>query len=56
MHTHIFSIFLFLLFYFFIFLLFLGLGLAQLTWAGRSPAGPARSLAQASDPAGPQHA
>jgi hypothetical protein len=34
----------------------LGLGPAQPSWAGLSPAGPAQSLAQASDPAGPQHA
>jgi len=30
----------------------LGLGPAQPTWAGLDPASPARSLAQASDPAG----
>jgi len=49
----------FYFFYFFsIFLLFifLGLGPAQPTWVGLDPASPARSLAQASDPAGPQHA
>ena len=50
MHTHIFSISSISLF------LFLGLGLAQPTWAGLSPASPARTLAQASDPARPQHA
>ena len=32
--------------------IFLGLGPAQPTWAGLDPASPARSLAQASDPAG----
>jgi hypothetical protein len=37
---------------FFIFLLFWGLGPAQPTWVGLDPASPARSLAQASDPAG----
>jgi len=45
MHTHIF-LFLFFIFYFF------GLGPAQPIWAGLDPASPARSLAQASDPAG----
>jgi hypothetical protein len=51
---YFFSIFLFLLlFLFFFFFIFLGLGPAQPTWAGLDPA---RSLAQASDPAGPQHA
>ena len=43
-------------FYFFYFLLFtflfFGLGPAQPIWAGLDPASPARSLAQASDPAG----
>jgi hypothetical protein len=34
----------------------LGLGPAQPTWAGLDPASPARSLAQASDPAGQRHA
>jgi len=42
--------------FFLIFLLFLGLGPAQPIWAGLRPAGPTQSLAQASDPAGPQHA
>jgi len=46
MHTHIFSIF-----YFFLLFMFLGLGPAQPTWAGLDPTSPARSLAQASDPA-----
>jgi hypothetical protein len=32
--------------------MFLGLGPAQPTWAGLDPTSPARSLAQASDPAG----
>jgi len=41
MHIHF-------LFFFYFFLL----GLAQPTWAGLDPASPARSLAQASDPAG----
>jgi len=54
MHTHIFLFFLF--FYFLLFLLFLGPGPTQPTWAGLDPASPARSLAQTSDPAGPQHA
>jgi hypothetical protein len=53
MHAHIFSISSISLFYF---LLFLGLGLTQPTWARLSQTGPARSLAQASDPARPQHA
>jgi len=52
-HTHLFY---YVFFYFFIFLFFLiyifGLGPAQPTWAGLDPASPARSLAQASDPAG----
>jgi hypothetical protein len=63
MHTYffIFSTFfdfsVFLFFYFFIFLFFIfyfffGLGPTQPTWAGLNPASPARSLAQASDPAG----
>jgi hypothetical protein len=34
----------------------LGLGPAQPTWAGLDPASPARSLAQASDLAGPHEA
>jgi len=42
----------FLFFIFFYFLLFWGLSPAQPTWAGLDPASPARSLAQASDPAG----
>jgi hypothetical protein len=46
----------FFIFLFFIFLFFLGLGPTQPTWAGLDPASPARSLAQASDPAGPRHA
>jgi hypothetical protein len=46
-HTHIFVFFIF-----FIFLFFWGLGPAQPMWAGLDPASPARSLAQASDPAG----
>jgi hypothetical protein len=50
MHTYIFLFFYFS--YFFIFLLFWGLGPAQPTWVGLDPASPARSLAQASDPAG----
>jgi len=37
---------------YFLFFLFLGLGPAHPTWAGLDPASPARSLAQASDPAG----
>jgi len=45
--------FYFSVFYFFI---FLGLGPTQPTWAGLDPASPARSLAQASDPAGQRHA
>ena len=45
MHAHIFFIF-----YFF------GLGPAQPVRAGLDPASPARSLAQASDPAGQRHA
>jgi len=61
MHTHVFLFLCFFYFlYFFIlfiifllFLLFFGLGPAQPTWAGLSLVGPARSLAQASDPAGP---
>ena len=51
MHTHI-----FLFFYFFLLFMFLGLGPAQPTLAGLDPASPARSLAQASDPAGPHAA
>jgi len=51
MHTHIFLFFIF--YYFFYFLIyfynFLGLGPAQPTWAGLSPA---RPLAQASGPTG----
>ena len=43
MHTHI--------FYYFI-LFYWGLGPDQPIWAGLDPASPARSLAQASDPAG----
>jgi len=45
----------FILFYilYFIFFYYWGLGPAQPTWAGLSPAGPAQSLAQASDPARP---
>jgi len=42
--------FLFFIFLFFIYIF--GLGPAQPTWAGLDPASPARSLAQASDPAG----
>jgi len=42
----------FFIFYFLFFLFFWGLGPAQPTWAGLDPASPARSLAQASDPAG----
>jgi hypothetical protein len=41
---------------FYFFLIFWGLGPAQPTWAGLDPASPARSLAQASDPAGPHEA
>jgi len=37
---------------FFLLFMFLGLGPAQPTWAGLDPTSPARSLAQASDPAG----
>jgi len=60
---HIFFYFLypFLFFCFFIILLlflfyflFFWLGPAQPTWAGLDPASPARSLAQANDPAGPK--
>jgi hypothetical protein len=53
MHTHFlfFSTFLFFCFSTF-FIFFLGLGPTQPTWAGLDPASPARSLAQASDPAG----
>jgi hypothetical protein len=47
------TFFYFSVFYFFI---FLGLGPTQPTWAGLDPASPARSLAQASDPAGQRHA
>ena len=36
--------------------MFLGLGPTQPTWAGLDPASPARSLAYASDPAGPHEA
>jgi hypothetical protein len=42
----------FLYFFYLFFIFFVGLGPAQPTWAGLSPAGPAGSLAQASDPAG----
>jgi len=35
-------------------LFFLGLDQAQPVWAGLDPVGPARSLAQASDPVGQQ--
>jgi len=56
MHTYFlfFSTFLFFCFSTFLFFLsfFLGLGPTQPTWAGLDPASPARSLAQASDPAG----
>jgi len=56
MHTHIFLFFYF--FYYFIILLFFyvfwaGPSSAHMGWAGLDPASPARSLAQASDPAGP---
>jgi hypothetical protein len=44
MHTYFLFFFYFSVFYFFIF------------WAGLNPASPARSLAQASDPAGPHEA
>jgi len=41
------------IFYFSVlFFIFYGLGPAQPIWAGLDPASPARSLAQASDPAG----
>jgi hypothetical protein len=58
MHTHIFLFFYFS--YFFIFSIFLfyyfflgaGPSSAHMGWAGLDPAGPAWSLAQASDPAG----
>jgi len=56
MYTHFLFFLPFLFFCFSIFLIFnffLGLGLTQPTWAGLDPAGPARSLVQASDPAGP---
>ena len=43
-------------FFIFFFFYFFGLGPAQPTWAGLDPASPARSLAQASDPAGPHEA
>jgi hypothetical protein len=54
MHTHFLFFYFFFTFLFFIFLFFLffGLGPTQPTWAGLDPASPARSLAQASDPAG----
>jgi hypothetical protein len=51
MHTHFLFFYFFFTFLFFIFLFF-GLGPTQPTWAGLDPASPARSLAQASDPAG----
>jgi hypothetical protein len=54
-HTHPFllCIFYFLSFFIIFFNLhFFELGPAQPTWAGLDPASPARSLAQASDPAG----
>jgi len=59
MHAYIFYFFIFStfstfsIFYFFY---FLGLGPAQPMGAGLDPASPARSLAQASDPAGQRHA
>ena len=52
---HIFFIFYMFIFFYFlfsIFFYFFRLGPAQPTWAGLSPAGPAWSLAQTSDPAG----
>jgi hypothetical protein len=54
MHTHFLFFYFFFTFLFFIFLFFLffGLGPTQPTWAGLDPASPARSLAQARDPAG----
>jgi len=48
MHTHFLF---FLLFLFFLFFFFLGLGPTQPTWAGLDQAGPAWSLAEASDQA-----
>ena len=47
-------LFLFFIFYFYLFfyLFIFWLGPAQPIWAGLDPANPARSLAQASDPAG----
>ena len=58
MHTHFFYFSIFLFFYFFYFsIIYVFGGWAQLSpcggWAGPSQPGPARSLAQASDPAGP---
>jgi hypothetical protein len=52
-------LFLFMHTYLLFFFIFLGAGPAQpmaLGWAGLDPAGPAWSLAQASDPAGQRHA
>jgi hypothetical protein len=61
MHTHFFifsTLFYFsaflLFFYYFYFIFIFLLVPAQPTWAGLDPASPARSLAQASDPAGPK--
>jgi hypothetical protein len=64
MHTYFFYFFYFCAFYFFYFLgwagpgpaqhNFFGQGPAQPIGAGLNPASPARSLAQASDPAGPK--
>jgi hypothetical protein len=56
MHAYFLFFYFFIFFLFFYYLSFLGLGPAQPTWVGLDPASPARSLAQASDPAGPQHA
>jgi len=53
MLKHIFLFFYFSIsLFFYLFFLFVGLGPAQPTWVGLSPAGSAWSLAQASDPAG----
>ena len=49
-------LFFFIFFFIFLFFYFLGLGPAQPMKAGLDPANPARSLAQASDPAGPHEA
>jgi hypothetical protein len=61
MYTYIFLFFYFsyfFIFYFFLFFIILGAepSSAHMGWAGLDPASPARSLAQASDPAGPHEA